>query len=50
MEPVASAPAIQRPSLSFSGGAALAIVTVLLIGLGIYPDALIRMLQAMVKF
>jgi NADH-quinone oxidoreductase subunit N len=38
-----------RP-LSFGGGATLAVVAVLLIGLGIYPDAFIKMIQAMVKF
>jgi NADH-quinone oxidoreductase subunit N len=38
------------PPLSFGGGATLAVVVVLLIGLGIYPDAFIKMIQAMVKF
>ena len=50
MQPAESTPAIKPPSLSFSGGTALAVVAVLLIGLGIYPDAFIKMIQAMVKF
>lgn len=38
------------PALSFGGGATLAVLVVLLIGLGIYPDGFIKMIQAMMKF
>ena len=49
-QPVETTRAAPAVSLSFGGGAALAIVAVLLIGLGIYPEAFIRMVQAMVRF
>ncbi|MBI4526486.1 MAG: NADH-quinone oxidoreductase subunit N [Deltaproteobacteria bacterium] len=49
MQPPADAPIPEFPPVSLSAGAAIAVVTVLLIWLGIYPDPVIAMIEAMVR-